>query len=115
MAWMRLCRLSDVAPEDMSTFTVDGIELLLVRGADRYLVIPPVCPHMSTPLSEGFFDGHTLTCSKHLWQFSIDDGGAPVETAEAPLLTYEVRETDGDVWVNLDRELKYSHQCEESD
>lgn len=95
MTWKRLSRLSDVPENDMSTFTVDGIEVLLVRGTDRYLVIPPVCPHMSTPLSEGFFDGCILTCSKHLWQFSIDDGGAAAGVAEAPLLTYEVKEIEG--------------------
>ena len=82
------------------------------RIAHGHLVIPPVCPHMSTPLSAGFFDGCILTCSKHLWQFSIEDGGTAVGMAEGPLLTYETKEIDGAVYVNVERELKYEHQCE---
>jgi toluene monooxygenase system ferredoxin subunit len=67
------------------------------------VVIAPACAHMSTPPAEGFFDGCFLTCSKHLWPFSIDNGGAAVGIAEAPLLKYEVKEADGTLWVNLAR------------
>lgn len=73
------------------------------------MVIPPSCPHMANELAEGFFDGCVLTCNKHLWQWSVPDG-SPVGEAEAPLLAYESELRDGEVWVNVERELAYDHE-----
>ena len=112
MTWRKICNLDTVPDDSMTAFNIDGIEILLVKGKEHYLVIPTVCPHMSTPLSEGFFDGCTLTCSKQLWQYSNEDGGAAVGIAEAPLLAYETREIDGALHVNVEHELKYEHQDE---
>ena len=116
MTWRKVADLDAVASGSMAVFVVDGIELLVVRGKEHTLVIPPVCPHMSSALlDDGLFDGCTLTCTTHLWQFSVADGGAPIGLAEAPLLTYESKEMDGAVYVNLVQELKYPHQSEDSD
>lgn len=111
MGWKKICNLDEAPENGMATFTVDGTEVLLVKGSDRYLVIPPLCPHMATPLCAGFFDGCVLTCNKHLWQWSIEDG-QPMGIAEAPLLMYETKEADGAICANLDKELVYQHQCE---
>ncbi|MGH8222746.1 MAG: Rieske 2Fe-2S domain-containing protein [Woeseiaceae bacterium] len=111
MGWVRLCRLEDVPVGEMRSFTHEGIGLLVLRGAAGYLVIPPSCPHMANPLAEGFFDGCVLTCSKHLWQWSAASG-EPMGDAEAGLLTYEAQTRDGEIWVNLARELRYEHQVE---
>ena len=109
MPWLKLCDVDDVAPGGMSSFALEGVEMVLVRGEDAHLVIPPSCPHMATPLTEGFFDGEVLTCSKHLWQWSVRDG-QPVGEAKAPLLQYESRIRDGAVWVNLEKTLSYGHE-----
>lgn len=111
MAWKKLCNLDDVPPGELWAFALDGIELIVLRGHEGYLVIPPSCPHMSTPLVEGFFDGCVLTCSKHLWQWSVADG-RPIGETERPLLTYEAQTRDCEIWVNLAKELRYDHQCE---
>lgn len=94
----------------MRTFRIDGVELLMIRGATNYLVVPPFCPHMSAPLAEGVLDGHVLTCNKHLWQWSIDDGGRCVGLAETPLLTYPTKEEKGDIYVDLGAILQYEHE-----
>ena len=109
MPWLKLCDVDDVAPGGMSSFVLEGVEMVLVRGDEAHLVIPPSCPHMATPLVEGFFDGETLTCSKHLWQWSVRDG-QPMGEAKAPLLQYESRIRDGAVWVNLEKQLSYGHE-----
>ena len=106
MAWVKLCDLSDVAPGEMRTFAAEGTDMLVVRGGEAFLVIPPWCPHMENPLAEGFFDGCVLTCNKHLWQWSIPDG-EPIGEAEKPLLRYESQERDGGIWVNFAGELAY--------
>jgi len=109
MAWKRLCSLADVAPCSLGSFTIDGIGFLVVRGDERFIVVPPFCPHMSAPLADGFFDGHLLTCALHLWQWSASDGSAQ-GIAEAPLMVYPSKVADGDICVNFDEELQYKHQ-----
>ncbi|TXF09812.1 Rieske (2Fe-2S) protein [Pelomicrobium methylotrophicum] len=111
MNWFKLCKLDEVPPNEMRAFTVNGIEVIVLRGADSYLVIPPSCPHMANHLIDGFFDGCILTCNKHLWQWSIVDG-QPLGEAERPLLTYEAQTRDGEIWVNLAQELLYEHERE---
>lgn len=96
----------------MRAFRIDGVELLMIRGATNYLVVPPFCPHMAAPLAEGVLDGHVLTCNKHLWQWSIDDGGECVGLAEAPLLTYPTKEEKGDIYVDLSTILRYEHELD---
>jgi len=110
MAWTRLCAVDDVPPGEMRAFTVDGIDLLLVRGPESFLVIPPSCPHMLNPLAEGMFDGEVLTCTKHLWQWSVRDA-QPMGLAEAPLLAYEAEMRGAAIWVNLQQPLKYPHEA----
>jgi toluene monooxygenase system ferredoxin subunit len=109
MSWKKLCGLAEVAPGELRTFVLEGIEMLVVRGNEAYLVIPPSCPHMANPLVEGFFDGCMLTCNKHLWQWSVEDG-QPHGDAEVALLRYETETRDGQIWVNLSRELAYGHE-----
>jgi len=111
MSWVRLCRLADVPVGEMRSFTHEGVGLLVLRSAEGYLVIPPLCPHMENPLAEGYFDGRVLVCDKHLWQWSAANG-EPIGEAEVGLLTYEAQTRDGDIWVNLAKELRYDHQHE---
>lgn len=115
MTWTKLCDLSAIPATSLTPFVVDGIGVLLVKGEHTSLVIPPSCPHMASPLADGFFDGSVLTCSKHLWQFAIDDGGRATGIAEADLLTYETKVDDGILYVRLERELQYSHQEEDEE
>jgi toluene monooxygenase system ferredoxin subunit len=83
--------------------------MLVVRGNEGFLVIPPSCPHMANPLADGFFDGCVLTCSKHLWQWSIPDG-QPMGDAEKALLSYQSEARDGEIWVNFEAPLAYEHE-----
>jgi toluene monooxygenase system ferredoxin subunit len=108
--WRKLCGLNDVPEVSMRAFRIDGVELLMIRGATTYLIVPPFCPHMAAPLAEGVLDGHVLTCNKHLWQWSIEDGGTCLGLAEAPLLTYPTKEEKGDIYVDLATILQYEHE-----
>jgi toluene monooxygenase system ferredoxin subunit len=107
MAWQKICKLDDVAPGTLREVSAAGVPMLFVRGHDGFAAIPPSCPHMENPLCEGLFDGEVLTCLKHLWQWTIPDG-APMGEAEVPLLKYDIEARDGDVWVNVEGELKYN-------
>lgn len=109
MAWERLCALADVAPGAIHAADLKGTPVLVVRGTEGLMVIPPSCPHMANPLCEGFFDGGVLTCNKHLWQWTIP-GGEPIGEAEKPLRAYDSETRDGEIWVDFDAPLAYEHE-----
>lgn len=113
MSWVRVATLSELPDDSIVRVNAGRFDVLVVRGTENYLVIPPSCPHMSAELADGFFDGCILTCSKHLWQWSVTDGGAAIGPAESGLLTYETKEEDGVLYANLDRELLYEHEYEQ--
>jgi toluene monooxygenase system ferredoxin subunit len=109
MAWERVCKVDELAPGEMRSVTARGVAMVLLRGEQGFVAIPPSCPHMANALIEGFFDGCVLTCNKHLWQWTIPDG-QPTGEAEEPLLIYPSQQREGEIWVNVERELAYDHE-----
>lgn len=47
------------------------------------------CPHQAWALDEGDFDGETITCSRHQWQFNARSG-AGINPADCALIRYPV-------------------------
>ncbi len=114
MAWIAICRLDDVEPSSMTSVTSSETEFLVLRGENNeILVVPPSCPHMRTRLCDGFFDGVLLTCSQHLWQWSVRDGSMQ-GIAEAPLAIYPSKVEGGEVLIDFERELLYRYEDEKS-
>ena len=113
MSWIEIANLSKLGDNSVTRVNAGDFDVLVVKSEDSYLVVPPSCPHMSAELAEGVFDGCVLTCTKHLWQWSIPDGGTPLGVAEAPLLAYETKEENGILYVNAAQQLRYDHECEE--
>jgi toluene monooxygenase system ferredoxin subunit len=112
MAWKPLCKLGDIEPGEMKVIAADGTDFLVLRGTeDELLVVPAKCPHMDTPLCNGFFDGSLLTCSQHLWQWSVKDGSMQ-GIAEEPLAVYPSKAQGDTVCIDFERELRYHHEAE---
>lgn len=94
-----ICRADDIPHGGMRCFdTVAGLKVLVARGDDGFHACQGLCPHQEVPLDEGFFDGQTLTCHQHLWQWDIRTGEAQ-GLAEAPLQRFVVEEADGLLFV----------------
>lgn len=112
MVWKSICKLDDVDPASMKTVIKDGTEFLVLRGeSDQILVVPPSCPHMKTPLCDGFFDGTLLTCSQHLWQWSVQDGSMQ-GIAEIPLAIYPSKMEHSEVVIDFEQELRYDYEAQ---
>jgi toluene monooxygenase system ferredoxin subunit len=112
MTWIPICPVKSVDPGEMQVVDVEEKRFLVLKGNEgESLVIPPICPHMNADLCDGFFDGEVLTCSKHLWQWSVKDG-SKLGIAEAPLLVYPSREVAGNLEVDFKEELRYGHEEE---
>jgi nitrite reductase/ring-hydroxylating ferredoxin subunit len=115
MTWKRICGAGDVADNSVKKFTVDGIQILLVNFGAGYRAIPPVCPHMEEPLEEsGIVASCALTCTKHLWSWDLATLELRGET-EKPLKTYEVKQENGSIFVNIEHELTYEFESEDGE
>ena len=65
-------------------------EICVINAGDRFFACQAQCPHQGVALCEGSFDGETLTCLEHLWQWNVRQGGEPQGLAEKPLEMFEV-------------------------
>jgi toluene monooxygenase system ferredoxin subunit len=83
-----VCRTADVPENGLKEVEVEGGPKLVVANAGgEYFGFQAQCPHQDVPLCEGVFDGSTLTCHMHLWQWDVRTG-APLGLAEAPIQRY---------------------------
>jgi len=103
-----ICLASDIPANGMKSFDAPtGAKVLVAHSGDGYYAYQGLCPHQDVCLDEGFFDGSTLTCHQHLWQWDIKTGDA-VGLAEAPLERYEIVNEGGQIFVLQSSALKVS-------
>src|SRR6266545_3728603 len=95
MARRVVCRAADIPENGLKEVEVEGgLKLLVANAGGEFFGFQAACPHQDVPLCEGVFDGSTLTCHMHLWQWNVRTG-APLGLAEAPLQKYPLAQ-DGD-------------------
>jgi toluene monooxygenase system ferredoxin subunit len=95
MAKRMVCRVADVPENTLKECEAEGgLKLVVANAGGEFVGFQAMCPHQDVPLCEGLFDGATLTCHMHLWQWDVRSG-TPQGIAEAPLQRYPlVREGD---------------------
>src|SRR5437588_2642956 len=83
-----VCKVADVPENGLKECEAEGgLKLVVANAGGEFYGFQAVCPHQDVPLCEGLFDGSTLTCHMHLWQWDIRTG-EPRGIAEAPLQRY---------------------------
>lgn len=90
-----LCKTTNIPVNGMLQVEANGKSICVLNGGERFFACQATCPHEKFPLCDGVFDGETLTCMEHLWQWSLIDGGDPRGLAETRLEMYPV-EVDAD-------------------
>lgn len=101
MSAQLVCNVDDVPKEGVKAFAVDdGTRVLIANSGDEYFAYQAICPHQEVELEEGFYDGCTLTCHEHLWQWDIRTG-EPQGLAEKGLENYTVQVQDGQIYVEV--------------
>ena len=110
--WYPALRAATLRPSRTRTTLLLGVPLLLGRKSDGTLfALKDLCPHRGIPLSAGTFDGNSVQCKYHGWQFEPCSG----QCTEIPSLThfdvlqpkkiyataYPCQERDGYAWVYL--------------
>ncbi len=91
-----VCRVADVPENALKECEAEGgLKLVVANSGGEFFGFQAACPHQDVPLCEGLFDGATLTCHMHLWQWDVRTGEA-LGLAEAPLQRYPLAR-EGDV------------------
>jgi toluene monooxygenase system ferredoxin subunit len=110
MGWKKLCKTDEIGDRSLKEFDVDGVPVVVARVGDEFYAYPPLCPHQEERLAvSALCDGDMLTCTKHLWQWDVRTGEER-GVAERPLLMYETRTEGDEVWVHVERELRYEYE-----
>src|SRR5579864_3928149 len=75
MAFVKICKIADLEARGISSFYVDGVEVLVLRDKRGTLrAFYGLCPHEDSPLVDGGFDGGTITCAAHGWILDASTG-----------------------------------------
>jgi nitrite reductase/ring-hydroxylating ferredoxin subunit len=88
---------SELNENQMHKAEADGIPVLVVKREGRIFVMAEKCSHLGGPLSEGEFDGETVTCPWHYSKFAIEDGRILVGPATYTQPCFQVRVRNGQV------------------
>lgn len=97
-----MCSTQDLAAEGMAAFSVDGIEVLVLRDTTGTVrAMDGTCPHEDFPLVYGDFDGTVLTCANHLWSFDATTGRG-INPPNCRLEMYALRVEGDEVLVDTD-------------
>jgi toluene monooxygenase system ferredoxin subunit len=99
--WREAMHVDDLWEGDMAPVEVEGTKVLLVNVDGEVRAYENRCPHQAWALDEGDFDGVTITCSRHMWEFDADTGDG-VNPTSACLNTYPCQVADdGTIMVDV--------------
>jgi nitrite reductase/ring-hydroxylating ferredoxin subunit len=65
---------ADIRPGHPHTVVIDGREIAIFNAGGTFYALENACPHQGAPLSDGWIEGKTVTCTWHAWCFSLEDG-----------------------------------------
>jgi toluene monooxygenase system ferredoxin subunit len=98
--WLKAGDPDDLWAGEMTGVVVGGTSVLLVNVDGDVRAYENRCPHQGWPLDEGEFDGETITCAHHLWEFDARTG-LGVNPAGSWLTALPCRVTDHAVEVDV--------------
>lgn len=87
-----------------------GEKIVLGRSPDgQPFALKDNCPHRGVPLSQGWFDGETITCCYHGWQFNCNGScrkipalaNEKMDVGKISVYRYPCKEINGTIWVYM--------------
>ena len=104
MEWVEV-GASDGFPEGGLRVDVAGHRLAVYRIEGELYVIGDRCSHQEASLAEGELFDYDVECPRHGSEFDVRTGRPGSLPATRPVPSYQVREEDGKVMVQLEPDL----------
>jgi nitrite reductase/ring-hydroxylating ferredoxin subunit len=111
MEWQPLCKIADVESGKSKQFEVKEKKILVSNIDGKFYAMDALCSHMGAHLENGKNDGKDIICPRHHARFNIQTGKvdkninglfkAMTRKEAHDLNSYEIKETDGELSINL--------------
>jgi 3-phenylpropionate/trans-cinnamate dioxygenase ferredoxin component len=105
MSFTRACALEDLDDGKPAAFTVNEVDLAVIRSGDEVFAIRDECSHAAIALSEGDVDAVDGVCTIECWlhgsTFDLRTGKPTTLPAFEPVAVYPVRVEGDDVLVDV--------------
>ena len=98
MTWHPVIQEDDLWEGELRGVTAGTVKIMLVNAGGRIRAFRDECPHKGTPLSDADFDGSTIVCPTHNWEFDACTG-CGINPGDSQLIVHEVRVEGGTVVV----------------
>ncbi len=91
----------DIDEGGVMAYEAEGRQVAVARADGALYAFSDICTHRNCTLSTGELDGTEIECECHGSVFDIATGVVVNGPATDPIETFDVREEDGNVQVNL--------------
>jgi MocE subfamily Rieske [2Fe-2S] domain protein len=100
--WIEVCGSALLRQEDVLRFDYGGQVYAVYRTIDnRVYATDGICTHGNAQLASGLVIGKQIECPKHNGRFDLRDGSPQRPPVCVGLKTYDVRERDGRIHLNV--------------
>ncbi|MHA2503206.1 MAG: Rieske (2Fe-2S) protein [Candidatus Kariarchaeaceae archaeon] len=99
---VKVGNINEFADDRLSSFDVEGVELMGFKSGQEYIVTSRICTHKYFDLTKGHFSEGYVTCTLHTSTFDLNDGSALNPPAFESLQTYPTKVIDGEVFIDID-------------
>lgn len=89
----------------MKRVEVNGHRYLIAPADGKVYAVDDTCSHEDMSLYLGCLQGKLIKCSLHDSRFSLETGQAMEPPADGPIGTYQVKASDGQIWLNPGRRI----------
>ncbi|QXP89687.1 Rieske 2Fe-2S domain-containing protein [Methylococcus capsulatus] len=97
----KACDESELREGKYEVVAVNRTLMLVVwPSGGRPRAFQGMCPHAREPLADARFDGRTLTCAHHDWEFDSD--GGCIKGKRCTLAEYPLKIENGEVLIDTD-------------
>lgn len=100
--FIKACSVTEVPPGSMKQVVMGSVPVVVLNVDGEYFALSDTCTHARCSLAnEGILEGTVITCGCHGAQFSASSGKVLSLPATTDLITYEVKEEKGEVFVKI--------------
>ena len=96
-----IAKSSEVEEGKGRPYTIGDFRIALVRFEGELYAVEDRCPHADASIAFGPVEEGCLICPWHYAAFDLKTGEAKCGPAVEGVPTYELKEVEGDVYVNL--------------